>query len=208
MKMKAFPTINHWPPTNPAPMTIARAAPNPAAEEMPRVKGLARGFLRMPCITAPAMARPMPPTIARRMRCRRKPQTMVSENQSVWNVPGMNLARIVEYTSVTLMSAEPCVAAYPASRIIPKMRAMRKETFFPMNLSYLTLNSDEGFSTDFSLDIELNPPQISRTDPSIIKLLHTQSSNYLIENMPGYLMLILISLLVLVLFNLMYRYPR
>jgi len=84
VNINALPTINHCPPTNPAPMTMARAAPKLAAEEMPKVNGLARGFLRMPCITAPATARPMPPTIARRMRCSRRPQTMVSENQLVW----------------------------------------------------------------------------------------------------------------------------
>ena len=83
MKMKALPMISHSPPTSPAPKTMARAAPKLAAEEMPRVKGLARGFFRMPCITAPAMANPMPATMESIMRCSRSPHTIVSENQSL-----------------------------------------------------------------------------------------------------------------------------
>jgi len=83
VKTKALPTISHSPPAKPAPKTIARAAPKLAAEEIPKVNGLARGFFRMPCITAPAMAKPMPATIDKRILCSLRPQTMVSENQSL-----------------------------------------------------------------------------------------------------------------------------
>lgn len=96
IKTKALPMISHSPPMNPAPMIMAMAAPKEAADEMPRVKGLARGFLRMPCMTAPAMARPIPPTIPIRILCSLSPQTMVSENQVVWKYWGKNFARIVE----------------------------------------------------------------------------------------------------------------
>ncbi len=51
----------------PAPSTmIAKAAPNAAACEMPRVDGEPSGFLKMFCITAPATERPTPAMIAAR----------------------------------------------------------------------------------------------------------------------------------------------
>ncbi|VVB68201.1 Uncharacterised protein [uncultured archaeon] len=81
--MKALPIIRYSPPANPAPRIIARAAPKLAAEDMPRVNSLARGFFRIPCITAPAMARPIPATIPRTILCSLSPQTIVSANQVV-----------------------------------------------------------------------------------------------------------------------------
>jgi hypothetical protein len=47
---------------------MAIAAPNVAAEAMPRVNGLARGLRSTPCITAPAIASPNPATTAKRTR--------------------------------------------------------------------------------------------------------------------------------------------
>ena len=62
----------------PVPRMMANAAPKPAAEEMPKVKGLASGFLRMPCITAPATPRPMPATMLIKTLCSRRSQTIIS----------------------------------------------------------------------------------------------------------------------------------
>lgn len=44
----------------PAPSTIASAAPNPAAEEIPSVNGDASGFLTETCVAEPASANPAP----------------------------------------------------------------------------------------------------------------------------------------------------
>ena len=65
-KIKALAEINHWPgiPGRPIPSTIASAAPNAAAEETPRVNGLASGLLRMVCISAPASPSARPTIIA------------------------------------------------------------------------------------------------------------------------------------------------
>lgn len=53
--INAFAGTNHAAdiPGIPIPNTIARAAPNAAAEETPSVKGLANGLLRIVCISAP-----------------------------------------------------------------------------------------------------------------------------------------------------------
>ena len=67
-KRKAFAMMRYSPPTNPAPRTMATDAPVAAAEEIPRVKGLASGFRRIPCITAPATASPNPAATAKRTR--------------------------------------------------------------------------------------------------------------------------------------------
>ncbi len=77
VKMNALPITRYSPPTNPAPSTMARAAPKPAAEDTPRVNSLASGFFKMPCMAAPASANPMPDSMPMRIRSRRRPQTMV-----------------------------------------------------------------------------------------------------------------------------------
>jgi len=84
VKMKALPMIRYWPPTKPAPRIMASDAPKDAAEEIPSVKGLASGFLRMPCIAAPATASPIPANMAIATRCSRSFQTMVSKKSLVW----------------------------------------------------------------------------------------------------------------------------
>lgn len=48
----------------PMPSTIASAAPKAAAEDTPRVKGLASGLFRMVCISAPARPSANPTTTA------------------------------------------------------------------------------------------------------------------------------------------------
>lgn len=48
----------------PMPSTIASAAPKAAAEDTPRVKGLASGLFRMVCISAPARPSAKPTTTA------------------------------------------------------------------------------------------------------------------------------------------------
>lgn len=49
------------------PKTIANEAPNPAAEEIPVVKGLTIGFPVIPCIIDPATANPLPARIANKV---------------------------------------------------------------------------------------------------------------------------------------------
>ncbi len=65
-KIKALAEMNHWSgiPGMPMPSTIANAAPKAAAEETPRVKGLASGLFRMVCISAPARPSAKPTTTA------------------------------------------------------------------------------------------------------------------------------------------------
>lgn len=53
------------------PSTMIRAAPNDEAEERPSVNGLTSGFLKSPCITAPAVAKATPARTARRILGRR-----------------------------------------------------------------------------------------------------------------------------------------
>ncbi|MNF18026.1 hypothetical protein D3C80_2218860 [compost metagenome] len=48
----------------PTPNTIASEAPNEAADDTPRVKGLANGLLSTVCISAPARARAAPTRVA------------------------------------------------------------------------------------------------------------------------------------------------
>ncbi|MNH38686.1 hypothetical protein D3C79_997610 [compost metagenome] len=65
-KIKALAEINHWSgmPGTPMPSTMANAAPKAAAEETPRVNGLASGLFRMVCISAPAKPSANPTTTA------------------------------------------------------------------------------------------------------------------------------------------------
>ncbi len=51
---------------SPAPSTMATDAPSAAAEDTPRVSGLARGLFRMVCISAPARPRARPTRTAAR----------------------------------------------------------------------------------------------------------------------------------------------
>lgn len=81
---------------NPAPRIMASDAPKEAAEAIPRVKGLARGFFRMPCMAAPAMASPIPAKMARITRCSLSFQTMVSKKSVVTKWSGKNLASMQE----------------------------------------------------------------------------------------------------------------
>jgi len=64
------------PERTPAPRMMAIDAPHEAADAIPRVKGLASGFLRTPCITDPAIASPNPATTAKSTRCSRQPHMM------------------------------------------------------------------------------------------------------------------------------------
>jgi len=61
----------------PSPKTTARAAPKPAAADMPSVYGLARGLSRIVCTSAPATARDAPTIIAIRALGNLKSQTMM-----------------------------------------------------------------------------------------------------------------------------------
>lgn len=61
----------------PAPRKImAKEAPNAAALDIPKVKGEARGFRRMHCITTPATAKPAPASKAPMIRTMRMFQTI------------------------------------------------------------------------------------------------------------------------------------
>ena len=82
------------PPATPAPRTIAIEAPVVAAEAIPRVNGLASGFLRIPCMTEPATASPNPAQTAKSTRWSRKSQTMVVARSGALKVPGKRPARI------------------------------------------------------------------------------------------------------------------
>ncbi|OQC62848.1 MAG: hypothetical protein BWX50_01626 [Euryarchaeota archaeon ADurb.Bin009] len=82
-KRKALPMTRRLPERMPAPRTIAIDAPHDAADAMPRVKGLASGFRRTPCITVPAIASPNPAAIPKRTRCSRQPHTMPTAFDSI-----------------------------------------------------------------------------------------------------------------------------
>ena len=62
---------------------IAMEAPKAAAEDMPTVKGLTKGFLVTPCIAAPANASPAPDAIPMKTRGSRRCQTMPSTKGSL-----------------------------------------------------------------------------------------------------------------------------
>ena len=70
------------------PKTMAIAAPNDAAEESPRVKGLTSGFRRSACMTHPAMARLIPVRIARRTRGNLKSITTIFSDGVLSRSPG------------------------------------------------------------------------------------------------------------------------
>ncbi len=82
-KRKAFPMTRRLPEKTPAPRMMAIDAPHDAADAMPRVKGLARGFRRTPCMTDPAIASPNPATIPKRTRCSRQPHMMPTAFDSI-----------------------------------------------------------------------------------------------------------------------------
>ncbi|MNS93488.1 hypothetical protein D3C72_1276670 [compost metagenome] len=65
-KTKAFSGTSQSDPMKlaPTPSTIASEAPNEAADDTPRVKGLANGLLSTVCISAPARARAAPTRVA------------------------------------------------------------------------------------------------------------------------------------------------
>ena len=66
---------------------MARDAPNAAALDRPRVNGDASGFLRMLCITAPAIPRAAPAAIAVNTYFRRRSHTTVLDHDpSGWKM--------------------------------------------------------------------------------------------------------------------------
>lgn len=110
-KMKAFVIIRNVPvPANPIPNIIASEAPKAAAEEIPTVKGLTRGFRVMPCMATPDMASPAPASTPIITRGSRKSQT-IDSLKGLLLTNGKNLAAIAMKTSFTLRSAAPTEAA-------------------------------------------------------------------------------------------------
>ncbi|OQC70480.1 MAG: hypothetical protein BWX50_00810 [Euryarchaeota archaeon ADurb.Bin009] len=101
-KRKAFAMTRYSLPAMPAPRTIAIEAPVVAAEAIPRVKGLASGFRRIPCMTDPATASPNPAKTAKSTRWRRRSQTMVVARSGALKIPGKRPARIAMYDSATV----------------------------------------------------------------------------------------------------------
>ncbi|MNQ99230.1 hypothetical protein D3C85_1149550 [compost metagenome] len=65
-KTKAFNGTSQSDPMKlaPTPSTMASEAPNDAADDTPRVKGLARGLFKTVCISAPARAKAAPTRVA------------------------------------------------------------------------------------------------------------------------------------------------
>ncbi|OPY44870.1 MAG: hypothetical protein A4E42_00954 [Methanoregulaceae archaeon PtaU1.Bin222] len=78
----------------PMPNTMTNDAPKEAAAEIPRVNGLASGFLNTPCIIAPAIPSPNPAAMAKRIRWRRYSQTIVLARGVVSARDGKKWARI------------------------------------------------------------------------------------------------------------------
>jgi len=63
---------------------MASAAPNPAAEDIPRVKGDAIGFLREACMTTPPSANPAPAKTAASALGNLISQTIASKSPSLF----------------------------------------------------------------------------------------------------------------------------
>jgi hypothetical protein len=83
-KTNAFPIMRYSSATKPALNMIARAAPNPAPEVIPKVIGLASGFLKIPCSIVPAIASPIPAKIPIKMRGSLNCHTHTSASHRVW----------------------------------------------------------------------------------------------------------------------------
>ncbi len=95
-------------PASPAPRTIATDAPNAAADEIPIVYGLTRGFLIVPCIAAPATARPAPAMIPSMIRGNRAFQTIaMAISLLATPIKGNILATRASKTSLMLRLAAP-----------------------------------------------------------------------------------------------------
>ena len=76
-KANAFPIMRYSPATIPAPKRMAIAAPNPAPDVMPKVKGLASRFLKIP-YTVPAIASHVPAKMPIMIHGNLKFQTTIS----------------------------------------------------------------------------------------------------------------------------------
>ncbi len=85
---------------SPAPKTIAKAAPKPAADEIPRVNGDASGFRNETWVTAPASASPAPAKTATRAL-----GNLISK-RIVLELPDPKLS-ISENTSIGGMNKDP-----------------------------------------------------------------------------------------------------
>ena len=135
-KTNAFPTKRSPPPMKPTPAMIARAAPNPAPAEIPKVKGDASGFLSIPCISAPAIASPAPartPIITRLILIF---HTTIGASSGTSKKFGMNLSRIVAYTSKTENLRGPSDTLIPHKSIVKKIKKEIKNIFLPINFLY------------------------------------------------------------------------
>jgi len=117
----------------PAPSVIIKAAPNPAAEDIPRVKGDARGFLVEICVTTPAKDKAAPATTATRARGNRLFQTINVAGLPFETSKGDNSA---SQTSDKLMPDEPTHKEYNKTEKRRIEAAKRKITRRLVNLLY------------------------------------------------------------------------